>query len=210
MAMDKIISRATVERLPIYYRELELAEEAGVQIISSNELGRRLEITPEQIRKDLVSFGQFGSKGIGYEVSALRNSIGKILGLNHRWRLAIIGVGNLGTALANYNFSALGFKVAALFDNDEKIIGTEINNLRVYDFAKFRPIAGRKLIDIGVIAVPEIEAQDVADALVNAGIRGIWNFAPVKLEIPPEVSLVNVDLIASLSVLSFYLAQNSK
>lgn len=208
--MDKTISRATVERLPIYYRELELAEEAGVQIISSSELGRRLEITPEQIRKDLVSFGQFGRKGIGYEVSALRNSVGKILGLNHRWRLAIIGAGNLGTALASYNFSALGFSVAALFDADPKIIGTEINNLRVYDFAKFKPIAGRKLIDIGVIAVPEIEAQDVADVLIKAGIRGIWNFASIKIETPPEVALINVDLTASLSVLSFYLARNSK
>lgn len=208
--MDKTISRATVERLPIYYRELELAEEAGVQIISSSELGRRLEITPEQIRKDLVSFGQFGRKGIGYEVSALRNSVGKILGLNHRWRLAIIGAGNLGTALASYNFSALGFSVAALFDADPKIIGTEINNLRVYDFAKFKPIAGRKLIDIGVIAVPEIEAQDVADALVDADIRGIWNFASIKIETPPEVALINVDLTASLSVLSFYLARSSK
>lgn len=208
--MDKTISRATVERLPIYYRELELAEEAGVQIISSSELGRRLEITPEQIRKDLVSFGQFGRKGIGYEVSALRHSVGKILGLNHRWRLAIIGAGNLGTALASYNFSALGFSVAALFDADPKIIGTEINNLRVYDFAKFNPIAGRKLIDIGVIAVPEIEAQDVADVLIKAGIRGIWNFASIKIETPPEVALINVDLTASLSVLSFYLARSSK
>ena len=208
--MDKTISRATVERLPIYYRELELAEEAGVQIISSNELGRRLEITPEQIRKDLVSFGQFGRKGIGYEVSALRRSIGKILGLNYRWRLAIIGAGNLGTALANYNFSALGFTVAAIFDNDSEIIGTEINNFRVYDFAKFKSIGGRKLIDIGVIAVPEIEAQDVADVLVKAGIRGIWNFASIKLEVPKRVALVNVDLTASLSVLSFYMSQNSK
>lgn len=208
--MDKTISRATVERLPIYYRELELAEEAGVQIISSKELGRRLEITPEQIRKDLTMFGQFGSKGLGYPVRGLRAGIGKILGYQHRWRLAIIGAGKLGTALASYNFSALGFTVAAIFDNDQNIIGTEINNLRVYDFAKFKSIGGRKLIDIGVIAVPEIEAQDVADVLIKAGIRGIWNFAPVKLEVPPKVSVVNEDLTVSLSALSFYLAQSSK
>lgn len=210
MKMKKTVSRATVERLPIYYRELELAEEAGVQIISSKELGRRLELTPEQIRKDLVVFGQFGSKGLGYPVRELRAGIGNILGYQHRWRLAIIGAGNLGTAIASYNFSALGFTVAALFDADPKIIGTEINNMKVYDFAKFKPIAGRKLIDIGVIAVPEVEAQEVADKIIDAGIRGIWNFASVKLEVPPKVALINEDLSASLSVLSFYLAQNSK
>lgn len=208
--MDKEISRATIDRLPLYYRALNLEEEAGVQIISSNELGKMLDITPEQIRKDLTFFGNFGHKGIGYFVSELRASIGKIIGLQHRWRLAIIGVGNLGTALANYNFSVLGFTLAALFDSDSKIIGTEINNFKVYDFAKIKSIAPRKLIDIGVITVPELEAQDVADALIAAGIRGIWNFAPVKLEVPPEISLVNEDLTVSLSALSFYMSRNSK
>lgn len=209
--MKKAISRATVERLPLYYRALRAAEEAGQEIISSKELGKRLDITPEQIRKDLALFGQFGRKGIGYFVDELRASIGNILGMQNQWRLAIVGVGNLGMALAHYkNFEPLGFTLAALFDVDKRIIGTEVNNFKVYDFAKVKSIARRKLIDIGVIAVPEFEAQGVANELIAAGVRGLWNFAPVKLEVPPEISLVNEDLSIGLSALSFYLVQNSE
>ena len=210
-AMKREISRATVDRLPLYYRALRAAEEAGQEIISSKELGRRLNITPEQIRKDLAFFGQFGRKGIGYFVSELRNSIGNILGMQNQWRLAIIGVGNLGTALAHYkSFEEHGCTLAALFDVDKKKIGTEVNNFKVYDFAKVKSIARRKLIDIGVIAVPELEAQGVANELIAAGVRGLWNFAPAKLEVPPEISLVNEDLSIGLSALSFYLVQNSE
>ena len=209
--MKKAVSRATVDRLPLYLRALRLAEEDGQEIISSKELGRRLNITPEQIRKDLAFFGQFGHKGIGYFIGELKGGIENILGLNRNWRLAIIGVGNLGTALAHYkNFEPLGFELAALFDVDEKIIGTEVNNFRVYDFGKVKSIARRKLIDIGVIAVPELEAQYVADELIAAGVRGLWNFAPTKLAVPPEISLVNEDLLIGLSALSFYLVQNSE
>lgn len=208
--MKKPISQATIDRLPLYYRALRLAEEEGTQIISSIELGRRLDITPEQIRKDLAFFGQFGLKGIGYYVDDLRNSIGKILGLQNHWRMAIIGVGHIGTALANYkNFALLGFRLAALFDNDPKIIGTEVNNLKIYDFAKIRSIAPKKIIDIGVITVPAESAQQVANDLIDADIHGLWNFAPVKLEVPEGVSLVNADLSVSLSALSYHLAQNS-
>ena len=126
--MKKIIPQATIDRLPLYFRTLKLAEESGIQIISSEDLGQRLDIKPEQIRKDLASFGQFGKKGVGYYVGELNTRIQGILGLDNHWRLAIVGVGHLGAALANYaNFVALGFEVAALFDTDERIIGSEIN-----------------------------------------------------------------------------------
>ncbi len=206
--MEKKISQATLNRLPIYYRILCTAAESGVEIISSHELGKILNITPEQIRKDLTSFGNFGKKGIGYEVSDLKNKIENILGLQYHWRLGIVGAGHLGAALANYkNFPSLGFQIVALFDVDERIIGSEINGVKIYDFKKINSVATRKLVDIGVIAVPDIHAQKVADALVKAGVLGIWNFAPIKLNVPPQITLVNEDLSIGLTSLSYHLAQ---
>lgn len=206
--MEKKISQATLNRLPIYYRTLCTAEECGVEIVSSQELGRLLNITPEQIRKDLTNFGSFGKKGIGYYVGDLKNKIENILGLQYHWRLGIVGAGHLGTALANYkNFPSLGFQLVALFDVDERIIGSEINGVKIYDFQKINSVATRKLIDIGVIAVPDIQAQKVADALVKAGVLGIWNFAPTKLNVPPQITLVNEDLSIGLTSLSYHLTQ---
>ncbi len=206
--MKKYISQATVDRLPLYFRTLQLAEEEGQMIISSEELGRQLDFTPEQVRKDLTSFGQFGRKGIGYIVAELKNHIGKILGLESKRRLAIVGVGHLGAALANYeNFDSLGFETVAIFDVDERSVGYEINNIKIYDFKKMDSVVKHKRIDIGVIAVPEVHAQDAADALVEAGIKGIWNFAPVKLSVPESVELVNEDLTIGLSTLGYRLTQ---
>lgn len=206
--MKKNISKATLDRMPLYYRILRTAEENGVRVISSQELGKILNITPEQIRKDLTNFGQFGKKGIGYYVSDLKNKIENILGLQYHWRVAIVGAGHLGSALANYkNFPSTGFQIVALFDTDERIIGSEINSVKIYDFKKINSVATRKLIDIGVITVPEIHAQEVADALVSAGVLGIWNFAPTKLEVPKQITLVNEDLSIGLTSLSFHLTQ---
>ncbi|MBQ9441958.1 MAG: redox-sensing transcriptional repressor Rex [Selenomonadaceae bacterium] len=206
--MEKKISQATLNRLPIYYRILCTAAESGIEIISSHELGKILNITPEQIRKDLTSFGNFGKKGIGYEVNDLKNKIENILGLQYHWRLGIVGAGHLGAALANYkNFPSLGFQIVALFDVDERIIGSEINGVKIYDFKKINSVATRKLVDIGVIAVSDIHAQKVADALVKAGVLGIWNFAPIKLNVPPQITLVNEDLSIGLTSLSYHLAQ---
>ena len=206
--MKKNISQATLDRMPLYYRTLRAAEADGVRVISSQELGKILDITPEQIRKDLTYFGQFGKKGIGYYVSELKSKIENILGLQYHWRLAIVGVGHLGAALANYkNFSTLGFQIAALFDTDERIIGSEVNGVKIYDFKKINSVATRKLVDIGVIAVPDFAAQEVADALVAAGVLGIWNFAPVKLNVPKQIALVNEDLSIGLTALSYHLAQ---
>ena len=208
--MQKIIPQATVNRLPLYYRTLKQLAQCGKNIVSSNELGKLLEMTPEQIRKDLVFFGQFGMKGLGYQIDELTAHIEKILGLQHKWRLAIIGVNDLGVALASYEgFTELGFQIAALFDINPENIGKEINNLRVYNFNNIKNTAQRKLLDIGVITVSAESAQFVADKLIDAGIKGIWNFAPVKLEVPMDISLVEEDLTFGLSTLSYRLAQRT-
>ena len=209
MQLKKIISQATIDRLPLYFRTLRLVEEEEINIISSDELGRRLDITPEQIRKDLATFGQFGRKGVGYDVRDLRDKIGNILGLQNKWRLAIVGLGHLGCALANYvNFTPLGFSVVALFDNNKKVIGSEINGLKVNAASSMKKIIASRSVDIGVITVPASAAQSVADSLIAAGIKGIWNFAPIKLNVPSEVPLVNEDLSVGLSALSYHMSQD--
>ena len=179
------ISKATVDRLPRYYRCLRQLTDEGVEIASSEELGRRLAINSEQIRKDLAVFGQFGKKGVGYYVVELKESIGSILGLDQHWNVAIIGMGHLGAALANYQgIARLGFRLAAIFDANPVVIGTRVGERRVEDIAYLAEIIAERDIRIGVIAVPAAAAQDVADKLVAAGIRGIWNFAPVNLQVP--------------------------
>ena len=197
--MKKAISQATIDRLPLYFRTLRLVEEEEKQIISSDELGRRLDITPEQIRKDLATFGQFGRKGIGYDVHDLKNNIGNILGLNNNWRLAIVGIGHLGGALANYgNFDSLGFSVVALLDIDKKIIGSTVNGLKIKNSARMADIIAENSVDIGVITVPASEAQGVADSLVAAGVKGIWNFAPIKLSVIRRFECFKLSYVAEL------------
>ena len=206
--MKNKISRATLDRVPIYYRTLKNLNDSGEQIISSSQLAKLLEITPEQIRKDFLDLGQFGIKGVGYRVDKLKRGIEIILGLQYRWNLAIVGVGNLGMALANYkNFPLLGFQVSALFDVDENLFGKKINGVKVYDFAKLDSVSKRKIIDIGVITVPDTQAQIVADALISVGVKGIWNFAPIKISAPPEINVVNEDLCVGLASLSYHLAK---
>ena len=207
--MKKIISQATIDRLPLYFRTLCSVDEEEISIISSEELGRRLDITPEQIRKDLATFGQFGRKGIGYDVRELKEKISNILGLHNHWRLAIVGVGHLGGALANYvNFASLGFSVVALFDKDRKIVGTKVNGIEVNAASAMKRIIKSKSVDIGVITVPAGVAQEVADKLVAAGIKGIWNFAPIKLNVPETIPLINEDLSIGLSALSYHMSQD--
>ena len=204
------ISKATVDRLPRYYRCLRQLTDEGVEIASSEELGRRLAINPEQIRKDLAFFGQFGKKGVGYYVVELKESIGNILGLDQHWNVAIIGMGHLGAALANYQgIARLGFHLVAIFDVNPVVIGTRVGERRVEDIAYLAEIIAERDVQIGVIAVPAAHAQDVADKLVAAGIRGIWNFAPVKLQVPPNIPFVSEDLSVGLSSLSYYLTHTS-
>ena len=207
---EQTISKATIDRLPLYYRTLRLAQDDGMDIISSDELGRRLELTPEQIRKDLALFGQFGKKGVGYYVNELKFNVGKILGLDNHWNIAIVGIGHLGVALANYqNFIALGFNLVALFDNDPNIIGKTVNHVKVKSIDELQSCAKNLKIDIGVIAVPAQFAQQVADKLVKANIKGIWNFAPVKMRVPEDVKIVNEDYLWGLVDCRIILQENS-
>ena len=200
------ISRATVDRLPLYFRTLRLIKSEGSEIVSSEDLGRRIGVTPEQIRKDLASFGAFGKKGVGYHVAELVNNISQILGLDRKWNISIIGVGHLGWALANYrNFASLGFHLTALFDQNPAIVGQLINGVDVLSVADLETTVASRNIQIGVIAVPAGEAQAVADRLVAAGVHGIWNFAPVRIRVPDNVEIVSEDLSVGLSTLSYHL-----
>ena len=207
--MKNDISQATIQRLPLYLRTLGFAEKDGMEIISSDEFGRRLDITPEQIRKDLASFGQFGKKGVGYYVSELKKRIANILGLENHWNFAIVGLGHLGCALANYkNFIALGFNLVALFDNDPEIIGTTINGVKVSDVADLKQIAEERNINIVILSVPALEAQNILDVLIESQVLGIWNFSPIKLQVPKPMHIVNEDLSVGLSSISYYLSRD--
>ena len=201
------IPETTLERLPLYYRTIKQLEERKLENISSADLAGFLNVKPEQIRKDLAACGNFGIRSVGYYVADLRRNLGKVLGYQNKRNIGIIGAGFLGSTLAlDKNISDLGFKVVAVFDNDESIIGSEIGDVKIYDFSKFGSVAKRKLIDIGVITVEKEFAQKTADILVAAGIKGIWNFSPIKIFAPEEIPVVETDLTFSLSVLNYLIS----
>lgn len=205
-----VISKATIDRLPLYYRTLKVTQEEGTEIISSDELGRKIGVTPEQIRKDLSAFGEFGKKGVGYYVRELMRNIGEILGLNRKWNIAIIGVGHLGWALANYaNFSPQGFHLQAIFDIDPDKIGRYINEVEIFHIDNMQEVVKERDIQIGIITVPAEYAQNIANLLVEAGVKGIWNFAPIKLDVPSNIHVVSEDLSIGLSSISYYLSRQN-
>jgi redox-sensing transcriptional repressor len=200
------ISESTVRRLSHYYRVLEEVEDEGKRLISSHRLAEREGVTSAQVRKDLSCFGSFGRRGLGYNVAHLRKEIGAILGLDRRWRVAVVGAGNLGTALMLYRgFQKQGFDVVAAFDRDPARIGQPLGDLVVRDIAELPAAAKNGGFDMGVIATPLRAAQEVADALVAAGVRGILNLAPRKLFVPPHVALRTVDMTVEFESLSFAL-----
>lgn len=199
------ISEPTVRRLSHYYRVLEEVASEGRRMISSHRLAEREGITSAQVRKDLSTFGSFGRRGLGYNVDHLRGEIRAILGLDRRWRVAIVGAGHIGLALLAYRgFQEQGFDVVAAFDQDPATIGRSIDGLIVRDIAE---LSARDACDLGVIATPVRAAQEVAEALVAAGVRGILNFAPRKLRVPPDVAVRTVDMTMELESLSFALVQ---
>ena len=201
------ISESTVRRLSHYYRVLEEVEAEGGRLISSHRLAEREGVTSAQVRKDLSCFGSFGRRGLGYNVAHLRQEIRSILGLDHRWRVGVVGVGNLGTALLLYRgFEKQGFDVVAAFDHDPARIGRPFGGVVVRDIAELPAVVKEGGLDLGVIATPLRAAQDVADALVAAGVRGILNLAPRKLFVPPHVALRTVDMTVEFESLSFALA----
>jgi redox-sensing transcriptional repressor len=203
------ISESTVRRLSHYYRVLEEVEAEGGRLISSHRLAEREGITSAQVRKDLSTFGSFGRRGLGYSVAHLREEIRSILGLDRRWRVGVVGTGNIGTALLAYRgFARQGFDVVAAFDRER--VGQRLGDLVIQDVSQLPALAPELRLDMGVIATPVRAAQEVADLLVKAGVRGILNFAPRKLFVPAVVTLRNVDMTVELESLSFALAQRRR
>ena len=199
------ISESTIRRLSHYYRVLEEVSAEGQRMISSHLLAEREGITSAQVRKDLSYFGSFGRRGLGYSVEHLRTEIRGILGLDRRWRVALVGAGHIGSALLAYQgFRDQGFDIVAVYDADPARIGTTIDGLVVESIDQLA-LAGN--FDVGVICTPIRAAQEVADALVAAGVRGILNFAPRKLRIAPGVSLRTVDMTMEFESLSFTLSR---
>ena len=203
------VSELTTNRLSIYLRCLNELDSAGVETISSQALAERFHLNAAQIRKDLAYFGEFGVRGVGYYVKELRRHLRQILGLDRRLRVAIVGAGNLGLALADYpGFRQEGFEIAVLFDAAHEKVGRESRGgVIIHDIRDLKRIVRRERLDIAVIAVPAPQAQPVVDQVVAAGIKAILNFSPGALHVPDDVKLKSVDLTVSLESLSFYLAQ---
>jgi len=201
------IPKPTVKRLSLYLRELDALAEREQETISSKQLAASLGLTDAQVRKDLAYFGQFGHPGIGYRVAELIGRLKKILGTDRNWNAAVVGAGNIGRAVMPYaRFARKGFDIVAVFDNDPKIIGTEVAGHKVRPMRDLAKLVKDREIKIGIVAVPAGAAQNVADALIDAGVRGILNFAPIRLDIHDEVSIVSVDFLLSLEQLAFQIS----
>lgn len=199
------IPDAAIRRLPVYLRVLEETLASEVQIISSAELAEKTGFSPEQIRKDLAYFGAFGTRGVGYDTSVLSRRIARILGLQHGVKAALVGAGHLGHALARYSLGKhKDVRIAAIFDADSSKLGELIAGVAIQPVADLAAVIEREGIKIGVICVPALEAQKVADEMARGGVEAILNFAPVKLRLPPAVFVQNIDLTIELQSLAYY------
>ncbi|WP_128894401.1 redox-sensing transcriptional repressor Rex [Longirhabdus pacifica] len=200
------ISEAVVRRMPIYLRYLNEMKQAQIATVSSQELGKRLNLNPAQIRKDLAYFGEFGKKGIGYDISYLIQKIRQILKLDQIIHVALIGAGNLGQALSNYNkYLKDNMQITAIFDNAPQKVNTKIHHLSVEPLNVLKQRVKELDIRVGIITVPQHEAQSVADLLVEAGIEAILNFAPAIIHVPDHVRIHHADFTAELYSLAYYL-----
>ena len=209
---EKEISQAVIRRMPRYYRYLGELLEDGVERISSNDLSKRMNVTASQIRQDLNNFGGFGQQGYGYNVKFLYEEIGKILGLNQKHNIIVIGAGNLGQALANYvKFEKLGFVITALFDVNPALEGVTVRGIKIHMLDELDDYCKDHVVDIAALTMPKEKADAIANRLVNLGIQAIWNFAHVDLDlIDKDVVVENVHLSDSLMQLSYNIVKNSK
>lgn len=203
---NRPIPEATVARLPIYLRSLlDLAESRGQLTVSSEELADLAGVNAAKVRKDLSYLGSYGTRGVGYDVEYLLYQITRELGLTQDWPAAIVGIGNLGRALASYKgFSERGFRISALFDVDDEVVGTEVGGQKVRHLDELKDAVVEEGICIGIIATPPMAAQEVAEHFVDAGIKSILNFAPAVVNVAPDVNVRKVDLSIELQILSFY------
>ena len=204
MEKKKNVSMAVIKRMPKYYRYLGELVKNDVDRISSKELGEKIGFTASQIRQDLNNFGDFGQQGYGYNVKELHNQIGAILGVGKGYNAVLIGAGNIGQAIANYSrFTDIGLGITAIFDANPKLVGMRIRDVEIKDIDELKGYLEENHIDMGILCVPRINAQKVCDVLVNGGVRGIWNFAPIDLHVPETVKVENVHLSESLLTLIY-------
>ena len=197
-----MISEAVIKRLPRYYRHIKQLADSGVTRVSSNKIASVLNITASQVRQDLCNFGGFGQQGYGYDVVKLKNELAAILGLDKEYDVIIVGAGNIGRALAGYRgFRDDGFFVRALFDIDPRC--SSINGIKVYEMDFLEAYLNQNNVDIAIIATQKDSAKTVADALIKYGVKSIWNFAPIELEVPEGVTVEYISMSESLYVLSF-------
>ncbi len=204
--MQNEISSSTVRRLATYYRALRELSDAGDSVVSSRVLAERSGVTPAQVRKDLSYFGNFGKRGLGYDIGHLAERIRTILGLDRRWKVGLVGAGNIGSALFSYEpFRRQGFDIVAIFDASPQKVGQGWEGLEIQPMGEFAASAAATGMEIAILATPAKVAQEVADVVVAAGVRAILNFAPVRLDIPSGVALRNVDMAVELESLSFAL-----
>ncbi len=205
------IPEMTIRRLSLYTRCLVQLEEDGIKTISSQALAERFNLNSAQVRKDLAYFGEFGVRGIGYYVSGLKAELQKILNLDREWQVALVGYGNLGSALFRYKgFAKQGFRISAIFDDDPAKVGRTVDAVPVLPTSDLAREVKARNLQIAIVAVPAEAAQGVTDRLVAAGVRGILNFAPSRIKVGKDVRLKNVDLSIELETLSFYLAQGAR
>lgn len=200
------VPEATVTRLSIYSRYLERLDRNGVSSVSSGEIADGVGVSPAQVRKDLAYFGEFGTRGVGYNVKDLMRYTLKILGLDRHWNLILVGAGNLGYALCTYKgFNARGFSIVGVFDNDLTKIGKRISDLEVLPMEAMMDVIKEHNVRIGIIATPTRAAQDVAEYMIKCGMQAVLNFAPMPLTLPDHIEVRNVDLSVKLEILTFNL-----
>ena len=199
---------SVVRRLPRYYRFLLELKNNGVYRVSSQALAEKMGSSASQIRQDLHCFGGFGQQGYGYDVPKLADELGSILGLDNHFKAILLGAGNLGRAIINHvDFSSRGFTLTAVFDCDPGVIGTQINGVEVMDYEGIVEFVENNNIDIGIICTNKEVAQEVADKLCFAGVRGLWNFAPIDIETPSHVAVENVHISESLHSLAYHMSR---
>ncbi|MEX0799807.1 MAG: redox-sensing transcriptional repressor Rex [Dehalococcoidia bacterium] len=200
------IPSVVIDRLPLYSRALSSLEAEGREVVSSQELGTRLGVTPAQIRKDLSYFGRFGKQGRGYNVRKLLEELRRILGLDRQWRMALVGVGRLGRAIIGYEgFGPQGFRIIAAFDVDPSRVGEQIDGLTIRDAREIAGALAREPVDVGIVAVPAEIAQDVIDTLVGCGVRAILNYAPIAARVPRGVYIKRIEPVLALQSMTYHL-----
>ena len=205
LSSESEVPEVVIQRLPLYVRVLSHFSSAGNAVISSEQLGNRLQMTPAQIRKDLSYFGRFGKQGRGYDVAMLEGQLRSILGLDRTWNAAVVGMGRLGRAVVSYpGFAPEGFKIVAAFDISAAIVDQTISNLTVQSISRLTETVKSLDIKIGIVTVPIDHAQEVIDALVNAGIKSILNYAPLSPQVPEGVTVRGIDPVLSLQSMTYY------